>query len=220
MGGRGGGGRGGREEGHSGAEGGARGKVERGAGWGAAGSGGERRGRVQGREAVPALRAQNRGRPPGVCLRRAPATGSSLPTVGWWGRSGKLRASPYSPPGSPQTRTPPHPDRRAQRRPVGAPVRSKNGLFQVEIGMGALNQVPWEKAGLDGRRWGVRQEWSTVTTPTAGSRGARRREERVPWRCWGRGGSLCRPGTSALRCPCPRALMPLFKTQRGHICIC
>ena len=32
--------------------------------------------------------------PAGVCLRRAPAVGSSLPTVGWWGRSGKLLPTP------------------------------------------------------------------------------------------------------------------------------
>ena len=45
---------------------------------------------------------------------------------------------------------------------------AKNVTFEVEIGVGALNQVTWEKAGLARRRRGVRPESDGVKTPHGG----------------------------------------------------
>lgn len=156
----------------AGAEGGARGKVERGASGGGVELGGRGGGLLRGRELVSALLSLNR-KCPAECVCVALPRRDRVPdcrSVGSvWEPAALPPLSTLIPLGSTQTRTPPRPPpildpprepgplgavRRARRRPVWAPVPAKNVTFEVEIGMGALNQVTWEKAGLARRRRG------------------------------------------------------------------
>lgn len=156
----------GRRGGRSQGKGGARGVGGR------CGVGGKRRGPVKGKGAsvcAAVFESQVSG---GMCLRRAPAAGSSPRlSVGGVGLGTcgpapalhpdptRLHPDPYPPRPPPILDPPREPGplgavRRARRRPVWAPVPAKNVTFEVEIGMGALNQVTWEKAGLARRRRG------------------------------------------------------------------